>query len=81
MDYSWIDTVIGAGIAYLAYRTGTRRERRRKPGEKKPICGCGHNRSFHEGGKKCRIKLGIDKLENCGCRQYVGPIPYDEFIA
>lgn len=78
MDY--LDTILGALIAWGAYRTGVHRERKRRPGEKQPICGCGHHRSYHEEKGGCRKSVGFDGL-TCRCQKYIGPIPYDEFIA
>lgn len=61
--------------------------RRRKPKpvkDPKPICGCGHHRSFHEDGGACkeRVYLGIaEGHKPCTCRHYVGPEVYPTFVA
>lgn len=71
----FIDTIIGAGIAWLAFRTGVRRERKRKsPGA---ICGCKHHRSFHVDGEGSCQHNGWDP---CACQKYHGPRTLDDLI-
>lgn len=42
----------------------------------KPVCGCGHHRSFHKDGGRCTTQP-----YPCGCGQYVGPEPLPEYYA
>jgi len=77
----FIDTIIGALIAWSAYRLGKSRERKRKPKPKKSLCGCDHHRSFHvDGIGRCQ-HLNWNRDRDCGCQKYVGPVTYDELIA
>ena len=50
----------------------------------KPVCGCGHHRSYHGNGGACQQKVNRGLIEgwgSCGCKQYVGPEPLPEFFA
>lgn len=82
MDLSWIDTVIGAAVTLVAYKAGQRRERRREPKAKQPICGCSHHRSYHQDGKgECMHEyLHYGNPVKCTCQGYHGPKTLDDLI-
>jgi len=48
----------------------------------KPLCGCGHHRSYHTDGGKChdRVYLG-SRYDDCNCQKYTGPEPLPEYYA
>lgn len=79
MDFSWVDTIVGAMVTWSAYRVGKRHTRKQPldTGDPKPICrGCRHGRSYHEKGTgRCRY-TGFD---HCKCQGYDGPEPLPEF--
>jgi hypothetical protein len=72
-------TGMGIGRAWPARRKG--------PKPARPVCGCGHDLSYHEpdgdgGGTVCHARtekyLGYDHPDKyhfgeCGCKQYTGP--------
>jgi hypothetical protein len=89
-----LEMLAGAAIFLTGMMTGrwwpARRRKHRPP---KPVCGCGHNRSFHVNGTgPCRRTTleatGYDKYDNpvykdfeCGCQHYTGPEPLPEYYA
>jgi hypothetical protein len=55
--------------------------RRRPVPPVRPICGCGHHRSFHDEGKgRCLYKTAFFMF-SCSCRVYTGPEPLPEYYA
>jgi len=95
VDWSWVDTVVGAGIGIAAYATGQalgRRRRTRDPfaDDPKPICGCGHHYSLHGEDGTCRaVSREIQEASTkgttwvnqaCGCARYTGPEPLPRYL-
>jgi hypothetical protein len=95
MDWSWIDTVVGAGIGIASYAVGQargRRSRRRDPfaDDPQPVCGCGHHYSLHDGEGGChgthRVVEQVSRdgktwaTEACGCARYTGPEPLPRYL-
>lgn len=80
---------VGAGIAggfflagHVSGRVAAARRRPAPPPEVKPICGCRHHRAQHDpDDSRCHAIINIAphgytaKLQQCTCRQYVGPEP------
>lgn len=65
--------LVGAMVGFLVGRYAPARRRTPKPVE--PICGCGHNVSFHDlSASRCHKRA---KLIQCTCRQYTGPVSID----
>ncbi len=78
--------VEGAVIALVSVLLGRflpSRRRTPKPlPPPKPVCGCGHHRSFHPDGGKCNDKgYAGNGVYGCGCKEYVGPQPLPEYYA
>lgn len=70
-----------AGVLIGRFLPGRRRAPRLKP-PPRPVCGCGHHRSFHRDGGPCSDKgYGGNGVYGCDCKQYVGPEPLPEFFA
>lgn len=47
----------GAGLVFLGYgsgRVGRVRRHPKPPKAPKPVCGCGHHHSFHDGDGRCQ---------------------------
>lgn len=95
MDWSWVDTVVGAGVAVAAYAIGQAqgfRRRRRDPyaDDPRPVCGCGHHFALHDSEGTCRgVSREIEKTSgsgvtwvtrSCGCATYTGPEPLPRYL-
>lgn len=81
--FDYLDTVVGAVLAVVAYRVGRRSKRPYAPKRVEPICGCGHHRSFHRTDGPCGkrgVYLSPGHYGPCGCQNYVGPKPYSEVM-
>jgi hypothetical protein len=75
----------GAVIAVGAFLAGQwlPRPRLRRGALKppRPVCGCGHHRSFHDPATgECRAPVP-GKVMPCTCKQYSGPVPLPEYYA
>ena len=80
----FLDTVLGALVAFAGYKVGTRR--RTLPSPEGPICGCEHHFAMHDPEtKKCHAYVGwhwqdaVRVEDFCMCRQYTGPEPLPEY--
>ena len=95
MDWSWVDTVVGAGVGIVAYASGHargRRTRARDPyaDDPQPMCGCGHHFSLHSDDGTCRgVTREIQEAtrrgttwvnQPCGCARYTGPEPLPRYL-
>lgn len=82
-----VTLLTGAGLLATGYGAGRIGRSRRHPKPRKPtpppkpICGCGHNRSFHAKGR-CTGEVGKYPYNyQCKCGEYVGPEPMPEYYA
>jgi hypothetical protein len=95
MDWSWLDTVVGAGVGVVSYAVGQargRRQRARDPfaDDPEPVCGCGHHFSLHGDDNTCRgVTRVIEQTtrdgktwvtQSCGCARYTGPEPLPRYL-
>jgi hypothetical protein len=95
MDWSWVDTAVGAVSAIAAYTLGQARGRRSRTErmlelEPAPVCGCSHHYSLHDDEGAChgvtRVKEQANRdgvtwvSEACGCRRYTGPEPLPRYV-
>jgi len=78
--------ILLAGVLVGRFMPGRRRRPKPLP-PPKPICGCGHHRSFHSDGKACTKDVerynsikGTHWVE-CACGEYTGPEPAPSFYA
>lgn len=77
--------IVGNLILLIGYTKGKSvAEKRFREGTTKPVCGCGHHRSFHntEGCHQVieRYKVGgVISYSTCPCKCYSGPEPLPEF--
>jgi len=96
-----IELLAGAGIGVAGYIAGQwlprpHRKRSHKPPKPvRPICGCGHDRSYHDGETgQCHGLMDGDPLRYnawneptawkqvpCACRHYTGPEPLPSLYA
>lgn len=77
MDY--LDSILGAALAAAGWWAGRRWPRRKTYEPPKPICGCGHNVSFHRDHKGACGAMKRD-IWPCGCQKYAGPEPLPEYF-
>lgn len=70
---------VGLLVGWLGGRFGRRRNTGGAPGPVKPICTCGHARSYHLDGKGRCQKVPYDS--QCKCQMYDGPQPLPEYFA
>ena len=97
MDLSFMDTILGGGIAALFFTWGGIRARNKPaeytvPKEPEPICGCSHHYAYHDTDGVCsevnsqgRVRV-VDGQETrilapCRCKKYVGPEPMPRYIS
>ncbi len=94
MDFSWVDTVVGAGTAVTAYVVGQARGRSSRRTERwpdpEPVCGCEHHYSLHDADDVCHgtvrvvteVGQGGKKWSHhaCGCQRYTGPEPLPRYV-
>lgn len=89
MDWSWLDTAVGAGLVLVGHATGwMAHARRRRPArDPEPICGCEHHYSMHDPETNaCHdmvmqvVSGGARRPFQCTCRRYVGPEPLPRMI-
>lgn len=91
----FLDTVVGAVIAYSSLLLGERWARRKRPKVdlNAPVCGCNHHYSMHDPEtKRCHgttteRRYHYDEDGHyvlgylpCTCRQYSGPEPLPEYF-
>jgi hypothetical protein len=96
VDWSWVDTVVGAGVGVAAYAIGQAQGRRRRrprdpyADDPQPLCGCGHHFALHDDHGTCRgVIREIEKTtrrgvtwvnHSCGCAKYTGPEPLPRYL-
>jgi hypothetical protein len=95
MDWSWVDTAVGAASAMVAYTLGQARGRRSRSNrmlelEPPPVCGCTHHYSLHDDDRVChgvnRVKEqttreGVSWISQpCGCKRYTGPETLPRYV-
>ena len=74
------DLLAGGGLVAAGMVLQKILPRRRGPKFTRPICGCKHNRSFHEDGTgRCSHESAW--TDPCTCRKYVGPEPLPELYS
>lgn len=81
--------LIALGGTVLGFLLGRfRRGPKAAPKPARPICGCKHHVSYHDGSRGCHAQVrlkGIDgwlgDTEVCECRKYTGPEPLPEYYA
>ncbi len=80
--------IVGAVISVISlaagYGLGRMRRSNLAPKTPKLECSCNHGLSFHD--KKTSRCHGWSKMigyepDQCTCRQYDGPVPYDTYVA
>lgn len=72
-----------AGVALGRFLPARRRTPKPLP-PSKPVCGCGHHRSFHKDAGRCQERVYVSYVEGhkqCGCGEYVGPEPVPAYYA
>lgn len=86
MTFEFIDTLVGAGVAGVAYLVGRRSKKPYKAQPIAPMCGCRHHRSYHKDDGPCGAQEErYDSSRGthygpCGCQNYVGPKPYSQVM-
>jgi hypothetical protein len=88
MDFSILDSLVGAATVLAGMAVGSRRERHRhsRRGDPQPVCGCGHHASMHTSStgpcnEQLRSRVLRDPIGICKCQRYTGPEPLPEFYA
>jgi hypothetical protein len=78
--------ILLAGFVVGRFLPGRRRTPKPAPSPK-PLCGCGHHRSYHSEGHKCTFNVERYSTargtyrDTCSCSEYVGPQPLPEYYA
>ena len=75
-----LSMLAGAALVGVGYGSGRVGRVRRRPRVVKPLCGCKHHKSYHEGGGRCSF-VGWFSGERCKCKGYVGPQELPEYYS
>lgn len=93
MDWSWLDSIVGAVIGITAFFGGRGSNGRRSQVALEPpaVCGCGHHYAMHDGDHSCHgtermlVEKGANgvkyETESCGCKRYSGPEPLPRYVS
>lgn len=90
-----VSLLVGAALLGAGMLLGRLFPRRRRAGETPqlpPVCGCGHDRAFHDQEGRCHAVERTEKKDifghtsgwleaACTCRRYNGPIPLTTYYA
>jgi hypothetical protein len=94
VDWSWLDSALGAVIgiaAFAAGRAGSRARRSQLALEPPAVCGCGHHYAMHDDDQVCHgtqrvlVETGANgrkyETDACGCKRYSGPEPLPRYVS
>lgn len=83
-----VSLLTGAVLVVTGYgggRVGRARRSPKPPPPVKPVCGCGHHKSYHKDGTgSCQERVYVSYVEGhkqCACHKYEGPIPLVEYYS